>query len=67
MHPVIYDVLNEEEIREYTYEIIPEIESFIRKSSVICCSIDSFMKKEVKVNIGVDTGDSGWDYTANTV
>ncbi|MCM1227978.1 MAG: hypothetical protein NC320_11265 [Clostridium sp.] len=48
-------------------DVRSQIEILIREIAEIHYSIDEIMKQEINVNIGVDTGDSGWDYTANNV
>lgn len=67
---IFYNVLKNHysyEEQERILKEISKIEALLRKIVIIRYSIEDFLKKEVKVNIGVDTGDSDWDYTANTV
>lgn len=46
---------------------VSEIEKTLRQIVVVTYSMDDILKQVVNVDIGIDTGDSGWDFHANTI
>ena len=64
---VLAKKIAEDLIEKATDEEITGIEKNLRQMVVITYSMDDILKRVVNVDIGIDTGDSGWDFHANTI
>ena len=64
---VLAEEIAEALIEKATEDEISEIEKMIRECVIVTYSMDAILKLVVNVDIGIDTGDSGWDFHANTI
>lgn len=64
---VLAEEIAKEIIENASENEMSEIEETLRQIVEVTYSMDDILKQVVNVDIGIDTGDAGWDFHANTL